>query len=87
MDVFIRQCNVLQDGDKALFTIQTLDQPGHGIQPSQGMQRATVVTGGRSDERATASAEAVNMVCVGTPDRSFSSVRSRISDGGVSSMN
>ena len=40
-----------------------------------------------SVERVTARAEAVSMVSVGTPARSLSSVRSRISAGGVSSMN
>src|SRR4029077_16748548 len=40
-----------------------------------------------SVERVTARAEAVSMACVGTPERSFSRVRSRISEGGVSSIN
>src|SRR5271163_3990239 len=40
-----------------------------------------------SVERVTARAEAVSIVCVGTPARSLSRARSRISPGGVSSIN
>ena len=85
--MFVGKRHMLQHREKPLLALQAVNKVRHGMDAGQGMQRPTMVTGGRSADRVTARAEAVSMVCVGTPARSFANAPSTIALGSVSSIN